>query len=683
MCAEVKEDAASYLAPLQIGVAQPLGTEIGYHTARQWHERHKSTPNAVFLKADFANAFNTVDRQAFLTQCREHFPGLSAWAEWCYAAPSKLFFGTHTISSESGVQQGDPLGPLLFSLALQPVLEQLRQTRSEGGLRLVFSYLDDVCLAGDASAVATAFATLKTSCEQIGLKLNTDKCELIPCAGLHSTVNRNLFLRDMVLRDDGNFELLGGPIGSANYCNQQTSRRVQKACELLKHLGELPDPQVALLLLRQCASFGKLVFSLRLVPHFEHADALEEFDAAVHECFESFMCANLASKDWTLATLSTKTCGLGLRSTSRHSVAAYLASRAACREFALKLDPDHATDFVTPDAPPAKVLAEYNRRVGPESRQVASTLCEKPPMQRDLSAHLDNQTLDCLKQDALNDGDQALLAHYSLTSAPNAGQWLHALPNPATRNKVDPLLFKTMIQQRLRAKIFDSEFACPLCDGVMDVFADHCRVCSGGGDRTKRHNHLRNHTFHWCQGAGLSPELEKPGLLLPRPMHGALHEDGTRQSDGRRPADVYVPRWRSGTPVAFDFAVTSGLRANSLVASLHDPRSAPTAYEDFKREHNSTELDCQAQGIQFIPIVAEAVGGAWGPAADKVFAQLAKLKTSMSGERSSQVLANLYQNLGIIIHRENARAVLRRSSAFDFNTSLHTLASAASLQSPP
>ena len=166
-------------------------------------------------------------------------------------------------------------------------------------------------------------------------------------------------------------------------------------------------------------------------------------------------------------------------------------------------------------------------------------------------------------------------------------------------------------------------------------------------------------------------------------MHGALHEDGTRQSDGRRPADVYVPRWRSGTPVAFDFAVTSGLRANSLVASLHDPRSAPTAYEDFKREHNSTEFDCQAQGIQFIPIVAEAVGGAWGPAADKVFAQLAKLKTSMSGERSSQVLANLYQNLGIIIHRENARAVLRRSSAFDFNTSLHTLASAASLQSPP
>ena len=76
-----------------------------------------------------------------------------------------------------------------------------------------------------------------------------------------------------------------------------------KSTDLLKHLGELPDPQVALLLLRHCASFGKLVYSLRLVPHFEHASALADFDAAVHDCFESFMCSNLASKDWTLAIL--------------------------------------------------------------------------------------------------------------------------------------------------------------------------------------------------------------------------------------------------------------------------------------------------------------------------------------------------------------------------------------------
>jgi len=31
-----------------------------------------------------------------------------------YAAPSFIFFGKYTVSSEEGVQQGDPLGPFFF-----------------------------------------------------------------------------------------------------------------------------------------------------------------------------------------------------------------------------------------------------------------------------------------------------------------------------------------------------------------------------------------------------------------------------------------------------------------------------------------------------------------------------------------------------------------------------------------
>ena len=36
-----------------------------------------------------------------------------------------LNFRDSTISSEAGVQQGDPLGPLLFYLLLQPILKEL------------------------------------------------------------------------------------------------------------------------------------------------------------------------------------------------------------------------------------------------------------------------------------------------------------------------------------------------------------------------------------------------------------------------------------------------------------------------------------------------------------------------------------------------------------------------------
>ena len=162
-----------------------------------------------------------------------------------------------------GVQQGDPVGLLLFSLALQPLLLQLHEGISEQGIQLAFSYLDDLILAGEQRAVAGAFHSFKRSASQIGLEFNTSKCEVIPAAGKNATLDLGLFPSDISYREDGNFVLLGGPIGSEEFCNSHTQERVTKALDLLRALGELPDPQVALTLLRQCAAFGKLVHSLR------------------------------------------------------------------------------------------------------------------------------------------------------------------------------------------------------------------------------------------------------------------------------------------------------------------------------------------------------------------------------------------------------------------------------------
>ena len=104
LCATFKEDAQQYLFPLQIGVAQPLGADVGLQVARQWVFRHRQSPDKVFLKLDFSNAFNTVNREHVLKEVRDRMPGLAAWADYCYARPSHLLFGDRTLSSESGVQ---------------------------------------------------------------------------------------------------------------------------------------------------------------------------------------------------------------------------------------------------------------------------------------------------------------------------------------------------------------------------------------------------------------------------------------------------------------------------------------------------------------------------------------------------------------------------------------------------
>ena len=130
--------------------------------------------------------------------------------------------------------------------------------------------------------------------------------------------------------------------------------------------------------------------------------------------------------------------------------------------------------------------------------------------------------------------------------------------------------------------------------------------------------------------------------------------------------------------MALDFAVTSGLR--NVRASLQDTTSAVTAYEDFKRTHLDTEFLCTAEGLGFTPMVVEARGGCWGPSAAKVFAELAKSKSMITGEPVDTLLHQLYQGLGVILHRENARATVKRMRAYTHHSDA-ILNAATTLQS--
>eukprot|EP00973_Karenia_brevis_P018946 2597125-Karenia_brevis.AAC.1 len=111
--------------------------------------------------------------------------------------------------------------------------------------------------------------------------------------------------------------------------------------------------------------------------------------------------------------------------------------------------------------------------------------------------------------------------------------------------------------------------------------------------------------------------------------------------------------------MAFDFAVTSGLRADTLATVTTEWDAHLQAYEDFKRSHLETEGQCLAEGIGFTPMVIDAVGGGWGKAARGVWTQLAKSMALSPGEEST-VAVHALQRMSLLLHKENARAVLRR-----------------------
>ena len=97
------------------------------------------------VKIDMYNVFNEVQRVHFLRQVKHHFPGIYCWVRWCYQQPSNLQMGPLAFQCSRGVQQWDPLGPLLFSLVLLDLTESIKVPCD---ISFQLWYLDDETFVG-------------------------------------------------------------------------------------------------------------------------------------------------------------------------------------------------------------------------------------------------------------------------------------------------------------------------------------------------------------------------------------------------------------------------------------------------------------------------------------------------------------------------------------------------------
>uniref|UniRef100_A0A1X7U3M7 Uncharacterized protein n=1 Tax=Amphimedon queenslandica TaxID=400682 RepID=A0A1X7U3M7_AMPQE len=117
------------------------------------------------------------------------------------------------------------------------------------------------------------------------------------------------------------------------------------------------------------------------------------------------------------------------------------------------------------------------------------------------------------------------------------------------------------------------------------------------------------------------------------------------------PADVFLPQWKGGRPVALDITVISPLQEQRVATAAVVQGSSLGVAE--ARKLSLHAANCHQAGITFIPMAVEALGG-WSSSASEVIGHISRLLALRLGHPLSETCHHLFQRLSVALWRGNA-----------------------------
>ena len=429
-CLGVVSSIGEYLSPLQLGFGTRLGSEAAVHCSRA-NLRELPSDHAM-IKLDFRNAFNCIRRDIVLQTVAELIPELYAFVHSCYSEPSHLFYHDTLLLSQEGVQQGDPLGPLLFCLAIHPLILRLQS-------ELSIFYLDDGLIGGSVD--------------------DRQKSELICISPHDSPVLRSI--PDLIPIHPKDASFLGAPIGNTNSINSA----IVSKCNDLRTVGErLPHFQKhdSLLLLRHSFAIPKILYVLRVSPCFRSPE-LGTFDNLLRRTTSAILNVDLsADRSWFQATLPISKGGIGIRRAVQLAPSAFLASAAGCHSLCLKILPSRLHNLPVPDL--VEALSIWK-----------STSPEPPPtspaktQQKAWEGPQTSATFTSLLEQASSGSSRARILS---ASSGESGAWLNALPVSSLGLRMDDDTVTISVGLCLGVSLCRPHL-CRQCGAQVDEFATH------------------------------------------------------------------------------------------------------------------------------------------------------------------------------------------------------------------
>ena len=155
----IREDIISAIGSLQVCAGQEAGCESLVHAM---HEIYEDQSSEAVLLVDASNAFNTINRNAFLHNITIICPPLARYVRNCYYANTRLFIiGGGEIQSMEGTTQGDPTAMAIYAIAIIPLILMLvAEANQVDNTTKTAAYADDLTAAGTIMHLRNWWETL-------------------------------------------------------------------------------------------------------------------------------------------------------------------------------------------------------------------------------------------------------------------------------------------------------------------------------------------------------------------------------------------------------------------------------------------------------------------------------------------------------------------------------------------
>ena len=611
----VLEEMASLLAPRQLGYGVKGGVEAAVHSARLYI--HNLKPQQALLKLDFKNAFNSVRRDKMLTAVSVLAPDLLPFVHSTYSSPSSLFWGDKILQSSEGVQQGDPLGPLLFCLSLYQLHSQVKS-------EFCVFYLDDVTLGGDLEDVLHDLEVVKQEAAELGLHLNQRKSEVI-CVDQPTSDSILSSIPEASVIDPLDACLLGSPIGDCGSISNTIDEKVRLLGIMGDRLQHL-EAHDAILLLRHSFAIPKLLYTLRTAPCFLSPN-LESYDVELRSIVSTItnIHFNIDDPAWTQASLPVRYGGLGIRSAVQLAPSAFLASAAGSSDLVYRILPIHFQNAPLPNVSDA--VAVWSQ--GHDQLPPVGTAAHH---QKSWDTPKVSASADALLESA---PDATARARLLAASASESGAWLNALPISSLGLRMDNNTIRVAVGLRLGSALCRPH-TCHHCGTEVDRLATHGLSCRWSKGRHHRHAALNDIIHRALSSAKVPARLEPSGLY---------------RSDGNRPDGITVVPWKNGKLLVWD-ATCPDTFAPSYTLLATSEAGAVAAQAEEKKCDKYCHLN---PSHCFVPVAIET-SGAMGPSARVFFRELGHRLRQVTGEFRSNTY--LLQRLSVAIQRGNAASVL-------------------------